>query len=378
MASSAIKSEEEKKEYFDSEEELEYKINKLVKYIRKSKCFVGFTGAGISTSCGIPDFRSGYNTVLQTGPGAWEVLKENRPTKKIKTVRITEAVPSKTHMAFVALLNQGIMKHIISQNVDGLHRKSGVVSEDISELHGNIYIEKCTQCHKEYLRDVDVVTSDCATNHSTGNRCDNSACNGELVDNIINFGEKLNSNVINKAFEFGEKADLMLAMGSSLRVTPAATIPKIFAKNKKRLFIVNLQKTPLDVYAKVVIHAFCDVVMEKLMQKLSLPVPEFRLVRFIKVTRTQDSVVVEGVDYDDSPYSFIKSVRFYCGENKHKVRKAPFIFVFDHAENLSMVVSFQAHYGEPHLRLKVPERESFEKLRLEYNPFCRQWAIQSV
>ena len=93
MASSSIKQEDEKIEYFDSEEVLERKIAKLAKYVAKSRCFIGFTGAGISTSCGIPDFRSGYNTVLETGPGAWEVLSERKPVKKSKVVEITEAIP---------------------------------------------------------------------------------------------------------------------------------------------------------------------------------------------------------------------------------------------------------------------------------------------
>ena len=159
MASSAIKTEEEKKEFFDSPEELELKIRKLAKFIRKSKHFIAFTGAGISTSCGIPDFRSGYNTVLKTGPGAWEVLSESKPHKKAETVHITEAIPSSTHMAFVQLLSQSVLKHIVSQNVDGLHRKSGVRRETLSELHGNIYIEKCINCGKDYVRDHDVVTS---------------------------------------------------------------------------------------------------------------------------------------------------------------------------------------------------------------------------
>jgi len=75
MADTAINTEEEKREYFDSPEELELKIDQLVSWIKESSQFIAFTGAGVSTSAGIPDFRSGYNTVLDTGPGAWEELK---------------------------------------------------------------------------------------------------------------------------------------------------------------------------------------------------------------------------------------------------------------------------------------------------------------
>lgn len=85
MADTAIKNEEEKKEYFDSQEELDEKIETLAMWIKSSEHFVAFTGAGISTSAGIPDFRSGANTVLETGPGVWEkaAFKEAREKKKV-------------------------------------------------------------------------------------------------------------------------------------------------------------------------------------------------------------------------------------------------------------------------------------------------------
>ena len=126
MASTAIHKEEEKTEYFDSPEELDAKCEALAQMILASNHFVGYTGAGISTGCGIADYRSGYNTCMQTGPGGWEkaALKKEYK-KKAVTVPMTAAIPSDTHMAFVELQNQGYLKYMVSQNVDGLHRKSG-------------------------------------------------------------------------------------------------------------------------------------------------------------------------------------------------------------------------------------------------------------
>jgi hypothetical protein len=108
MADTAIKSEEEKKEFFDSPEELDRKCELLAMWIKSSEHFVAFTGAGISTSAGIPDFRSGANTVLETGPGVWEkaAFKEASKSKA--------AIPTSTHMAFVELAERGFMKFLIS------------------------------------------------------------------------------------------------------------------------------------------------------------------------------------------------------------------------------------------------------------------------
>ena len=105
MADTAIKTEEEKKEYFDCPEELDRKCDLLAQWIRSSEHFVAFTGAGISTAAGIPDFRSGYDTVLETGPGAWEkAALKAKVEKKVVSKPIQKALPTSTHMAFVALL----------------------------------------------------------------------------------------------------------------------------------------------------------------------------------------------------------------------------------------------------------------------------------
>jgi NAD-dependent SIR2 family protein deacetylase len=105
--------------------------------ILASEHFVAFTGAGISTASGIPDYRSGANTILPTGPGCWETaaniakakkngtLMKNPPKINFRTA-IQKAYPSKCHMALVELMNKGFLKHIISQNIDGLHLKSGI------------------------------------------------------------------------------------------------------------------------------------------------------------------------------------------------------------------------------------------------------------
>ena len=129
MASTAIQKEEEKKEYFDSPQELDAKVTILAEMIRASNHMVSFTGAGISTACGIPDYRSGYNTVMPTGPGCWETAANKQ--KYIKAQKdpkeaakkgsyaylrtgIQKAHPSKTHMAMVELMEKGKLKYVVS------------------------------------------------------------------------------------------------------------------------------------------------------------------------------------------------------------------------------------------------------------------------
>lgn len=115
------------------------------------------TGLSSLCSSGIPDFRSGMNTVLPTGPGVWELQAHggDDPGKTRKIVALLKALPSPTHMAIVKLHEENIAKFTISQNVDGLHRRSGISPTQLAELHGNTNLETCEMCHRQYLRDFE-------------------------------------------------------------------------------------------------------------------------------------------------------------------------------------------------------------------------------
>ena len=207
MAYTNISNEEEKKEYFDEPEELDRKVTLLAEMVLAANNFVAFTGAGISTSSGIPDYRSGFDTVLETGPGCWESLANKKKYEEMlaaekkagksadkDTLRksIQKAYPSITHMALVELYRKDHLKFITSQNVDGLHRKSGIPPELLAELHGNTNLEVCEECGREYMRDARVRTATHVFEHKTGRFCENPECGGALKDTIINFKEPLN------------------------------------------------------------------------------------------------------------------------------------------------------------------------------------------
>ncbi len=116
--------------------------------------------------------------------------------------------------------------------------------------------------------------------HKTGRKCDDPLCKGELHDTIINFNENLREKDLDLGFSHSSVSDLHLVMGSSLRVTPAADMPRMTAEKGGKLVIVNLQKTPMDPYAALVIHGKCDDVMKITMQKLAIEIPQWRLQRW--------------------------------------------------------------------------------------------------
>ena len=178
-------------------------------------------------------------------------------------------------MALVELTEKDHLKFIVSQNVDGLHRKSGIPAQNIAELHGNTNLEVCEECGREYMRDTRVRNAQRTHEHRTGRMCESPGCNGHLKDTIINFNENLNSAILELGNANCASADLCLVMGSSLRVSPANGMPQACAENGGRLVICNLQQTPLDHLAALVIHAKCDDIMELLMQKLAYQIPKW-------------------------------------------------------------------------------------------------------
>ncbi|KAJ4391518.1 hypothetical protein N0V93_005136 [Gnomoniopsis smithogilvyi] len=366
-----------KKERQETSDAVERKAEALAEQIRRSKHFIVFTGAGVSTSAGIADFR---------GPkGVWTLEAQGREDA-IESGDTLQAIPTATHMALVELQNQGILKYLVSQNCDGLHRKSGIVPDHISELHGNSNLEYCKDCGKQYLRDFYAVAPDDmpATYHETGRKC--ALCGGILLDTIINFGELLPKEPLKLARQHARKADLCLVLGSSLTVPPACNIPETAGQSHKAsLVICNLQDTPLDELAEIRIHAKTDELMVCLMGKLELPIPSFALRRRLVVegatsTGGRFEVKVRGVDVDGTPASFLQSVK--CANNRRVVRAEPFDIDFrscpEAGTEVNLELQFMGHYGEPNLKMKYTywARESEETVYgLEYDPATGHWVI---
>ena len=349
MAHSAHKTKDEVRELFDPEDELEAKLDELASLIRASTSFSVFTGAGISTSAGISDFR---------GPnGVWTLRAQGKaPARGVST---SKAIPTPTHMALVALEREGILKTVISQNCDGLHRKSGISPGRIAELHGNTNLESCAKCGRQYMRDFRTRrASNSVHQHETGRRCDDDKCNGKLRDSIINFGENLPEGPLDLGEVTASTSDLMLVLGSSLRVTPAANMPELVGtRPDARLVIVNLQTTPLDGIAESVIRARCDRVMRGIMDRLEIRIPPFTLRRHVVVSdapsaKTPGSrrLAVRGVDVNGNPFSFLTGAAINGGAVK---TDGPLRAVVPAGKQARLRLLFMGHYNETPLDLAV-------------------------
>jgi len=181
-------------------------------------------------------------------------------------------MPTYTHMAISQMIIDGTCKFVVSTNIDGLHRRSGIEEEKIAELHGNCYKEVCVDCRKEFLRSINVGKN--RTDHRTGRNCDE--CNGELIDSIINFGEKLPVPEVEKTYIQAKASDLAIVLGTSMRVQPANMFPAFALENENgKMVICNLQETPYDSQATLLIHAKVDDIMFLLAQELGIEVPEY-------------------------------------------------------------------------------------------------------
>lgn len=268
------------KETFDSKRSLNMKLKKILKIIEKSQYIVVFTGAGISTSSGISDFRGEKN-------GIWTLEKKGIKVEKDK-IDIENALPSFTHMAIVSLLKNDKIKYVISQNIDGLHIKSGIPKEKLSELHGNITKEVCKKCKKEYYRDFDVGT---ISFQKTGRNCE---CGEPLYDTLLDWDDELPEDEMNNAQDQLEKSDLIICLGTSLRVQPANELPFITLENKEgKMIICTLQKTPIDEYAVVKINCYVDDLMKYIIQELQIEIPIYKLDLNIKLTSKNEILFIE-------------------------------------------------------------------------------------
>eukprot|EP01115_Flamella_aegyptia_P004017 TRINITY_DN17912_c0_g1_i1.p1 TRINITY_DN17912_c0_g1~~TRINITY_DN17912_c0_g1_i1.p1 ORF type:complete len:432 (-),score=103.78 TRINITY_DN17912_c0_g1_i1:11-1306(-) len=380
MAFSAHKDPAMMVEYEEKEELLNLKAQKMASLIKKSKHFIIFTGAGISTSAGIPDFR---------GPqGVWTLAATGKKRTE-KTVSVLKALPTATHMAVVQLVRSGLCKFVVSQNVDGLHRKSGIPPENLGELHGNTNLEICRTCGKQYIRDYDV--SSHSADHKTFRKCSVPNCKGDLYDSIINFGENLPVDVLEKSFMNAEAADLCLVLGSSLTVAPASQIPATVGKSKNgNLVIVNMQKTPLDGVSQMRVFAKTDEFMIAVMKYLGLTIPQWRLQRNLLVghnynpSKKECSVWLKGVDTDGTPVSFIKEALFEKGKTSKLIAKEPMIFgpfkPSDQDISWKFTLHFMGFYGEPPLELNIKVDNATENsvrlLTLEYDAFKQEWSAK--
>jgi len=238
-------------------------IELAAEWIAKSKRLVVFTGAGISTESGLPDFR---------GPdGVWTRRDKGLPPPKSKPWHSVD--PNAAHYAIVELQNLGLLDFLISQNVDNLHLKSGIRPELLAELHGNTTLMRCLQCdrqmtHEEAGWDQKIFGPGYRTSPSQPHQPQCPYCGGRIISSIVNFGDPLPENELNTALDHSKTCDVFLAVGSSLVVTPAAYMPQMALQAKAKVILLNEGETPFDKAVHIRIHGKAGVILPQIVERV--------------------------------------------------------------------------------------------------------------
>lgn len=228
---------------------MEDKIAKLREMIAESDNIVFFGGAGVSTESGIPDFRSVdglYNQKWKYPPET--ILShsffERDPEEYYRFHReklvIDGVKPNRAHLRLAQLEQEGKLKAVITQNIDGLHQAAG--SKNVLELHGSILRAYCSRCRRPYPAEQ--------MNKGTGvPRC---SCGGVIRPDIVLYEEALDEDILRRSIAYIRNADMLIIGGTSLNVYPAAGLINYYRGNK--LVLINLSETPYDSYADLIIH----------------------------------------------------------------------------------------------------------------------------
>jgi len=247
---------------------MERLIEKGRELIERSERILVFSGAGLSTESGIPDFRSPGGVWTKYDPSDfyfhrilaseearatyWQMSSEMYRDMK-------DARPNPAHQAVKRLEDRGKLLVIVTQNIDRLHHKAGNSPDKIIEIHGTAFSVSCLSCGKKYDRDG---IEDRLRSGVKVPACD--ACGGILKPETISFGQSMPQEKMARALELAGACDLCLVLGSSLVVYPAASMPREACTGGARLIIVNRDETPLDVHADAVLRASVTEVMRRM------------------------------------------------------------------------------------------------------------------
>ena len=224
------------------DQHLEQHVGTIARWIIGCEHIVAFTGAGISTDSGLPDFR---------GPeGVWTRRDAGLPAPRWR-VPPGRVEPNASHLALVELQGLGKLRFLVTQNTDNLHRRSGIRPELLAELHGNGQLMRCLGCDRLYTRgeagwDTGRWGPGYRTQRPVPGQPDCDACGGRLISSVVNFGDPLPQKEWDMADGHARRCDLMLVLGSSLMVKPAASLVGLALGCGARVVLVNRGKTPYD------------------------------------------------------------------------------------------------------------------------------------
>ena len=231
-------------------------VDALKRLIEQSRRAIVFSGAGISTESGIPDFRSPGGIWTQMAPIYFDEFLTSEEARRETWRRrfamedtFRAAEPNRGHRAVDALVRRGKVAAVITQNIDGLHQASGIPANQVVELHGNTTYATCLDCGQRYeIADLRAIFE------KTDAVPPCSECLGHVKTATVSFGQAMPVLAMQRAEEETRKADLCIVLGSSLVVYPAAGFPEFAKRNGAALAIINREPTPLDPIADLVLH----------------------------------------------------------------------------------------------------------------------------
>jgi NAD-dependent deacetylase len=228
-------------------------LRRLIEVARRA---VVFTGAGISTESGIPDFRGPQGIWTKQTPIYFDEFVASEEARRETWRRRFEsdpvlraAQPNRGHVAVAELVREGKVAAVITQNIDGLHQASGVPAEQVIELHGNTTYATCLDCAARF--EIDALRASFERD-ARAPRC--NRCGGLVKTATISFGQAMPAEAMRRAKEETLAADLFLAIGSSLVVYPAAGFPELAKRSGAKLVIINRDPTGLDAIADLVVN----------------------------------------------------------------------------------------------------------------------------
>ncbi|MBL7062358.1 MAG: NAD-dependent deacylase [Dehalococcoidia bacterium] len=250
--------------------DLDYLADKVATLVLESNRIIVFTGAGVSTESGIPDFRSPGGIWTRFDPDDFTIQKfmSSERTRKMQWQMLAEgsllkdAEPNQAHCAVAELEKLGKLTCVITQNIDNLHQKAGNSPDKVFELHGNMQWVRCMSC------DNRLSIEDILPRLEKEEMPDCHICHGILKPDAVFFGEALPQKTLNDAIHHSRHCDLFIVIGSTLIVYPAAYMPMYAVESGAKLVIINLSSTPMDSKATVHIDSKAGEAMAKIVERV--------------------------------------------------------------------------------------------------------------
>ncbi|MBT8330974.1 MAG: NAD-dependent protein deacylase [Deltaproteobacteria bacterium] len=248
---------------------MDKKITQIADKIKQGGKNIVFTGAGISTESGIPDYRSQGGIWDKFRPVYFDEFMSSRESREEYWRRwqelyrgIQQAQPNAGHTAIARLFNLGLMEMVVTQNVDGLHQEAGIADDYIIELHGNTRRIRCMSCRKI------TSTAETVKRLDSGDMAPECDCGGYFKPDTVSFGQAMPVVEVEKAAGLSQSCDFFMVVGSTLLVQPAAHMPVYARQNNAFLAIINLSETPCDNMCDVLIRHKAGEVLQSIVQEV--------------------------------------------------------------------------------------------------------------